>query len=142
MTMPTAEEILSLYLYGQRTPPTPAQLANEQWIRPSGVTESMNAVDYMSNGGGRFVGLYTFKMVREFLAAEGNYTDLAAGTYTPSSLYSTITGVTNEDEIKAALNLGVSQYFLGQTDIDFADRAYVFGSTAFRLNDDARFIVQ
>ena len=47
MTMPTAEEIISLYLYGQKTPPTPQQLANEQWIRASGETEKVDAIEYI-----------------------------------------------------------------------------------------------
>lgn len=138
--MPTAEQIVSLYLYGQLTPPTAEQLASDQWIRPEGLGATsmpVNALEYMTTGGGRFVGVHSLPMVRDFLAVTGKYTTLAAGSYTVEQLMEAV-GV---DITKGLPKLDVYQYFLGQTDADYIDRAYVFGSTKFEVNDKARFIV-
>ena len=69
-TIPTAEEIVSLYLYGQLTPP--ANLKTEQLIRPPGlgITKNVDVNEYMTTGGGRFVKVENFLCVRNFLAAD------------------------------------------------------------------------
>ena len=69
MTMPTAQEILCLYLYGQKTPP--ANIKTDILIRPEGVGQVSLNVDmneYMTTGGGRFVKVESFRYVRNFLA--------------------------------------------------------------------------
>ena len=65
MAMPTAEEIVSLYLFGQETPP--ADLKTDQWIRPPGdgkQTKEVDVNEYMTIGGGRFVKVENFLYVR------------------------------------------------------------------------------
>ena len=37
--------------------------------------------------------------------------------------------------------VGIQQYYLGLGDADYIDRAYVFGSSDFEINSEARFIV-
>jgi hypothetical protein len=51
MTMPTAEEIVCLYLYGQKTPPV--DLKTEALIRPAGVgaTVDVDINKFMTTGG-------------------------------------------------------------------------------------------
>lgn len=145
MSIPTAKEILSWYLYGQSTPPAPDDLRDDQFIRPTGIdgpSITVNSADYMRNGGGRFVGIGNFNFVRNFLEGS-DYTNarvnpgvssLAPGVYSTANLLNSY-GIADG-------NIGVSQYFLEPTAADFKDRAYVFGSTAFRINTDARFIVK
>jgi hypothetical protein len=70
MSIPTAKEILSWYLYGQSTPPAPNDLRSDQFIRPEGIdgpTRVVNSADYMLNGGGRFISIGNFNFVRNFL---------------------------------------------------------------------------
>ena len=94
----------------------------------------VDANEYMTSGGGRFVKVENFNYVRNFLAAT-DYPGktLAAGTYTRDQLlaaYGIGAGV-----------LGTKQYFLGMNDADYIDRAYVFGSGEFEINADAKFVI-
>jgi VCBS repeat-containing protein len=138
--MPTAKEILSWYLYGQSTPPAPNDLRDDRFIRPKGIDGppvAVNSEDYMRNGGGRFVGIGNFNFVRNFLQGS----DYSAGIV-PPGVYSTEKLLNLYGIPLTERELGISQYFLEPTAADFKDRAYVFGSTAFRINTDARFIVK
>lgn len=48
-----AEQILSLYLWDQITPPDPSELADDKWIRPYDATSTVevNASSYMATAG-------------------------------------------------------------------------------------------
>lgn len=151
MSIPTAKEILSQYLYGQQTPPAPNDLRNDRFIRPKGTDGppiTVNSEDYMRNGGGRFVGIGNFNYVRNFLEGS-DYTkatvnpgvsSLAPGVYSTVDLLTQYGIIDSDGKIEG--KIAVSQYFLEPTAADFKDRAYVFGSTQFRINTDARFIVK
>lgn len=49
-----AEQILSLYLWDQITPPDPSELADDKWIRPYDATSTVevSASSYMAMVGG------------------------------------------------------------------------------------------
>ncbi len=66
MTLPTAEYITNLFLFGQ--PNKPDNLAQEKWIRsPSDVvTMTIDVNEYMA-GPGRFAIPSGFELVRKFL---------------------------------------------------------------------------
>ena len=94
MSIPTAKEILSWYLYGQQNSPAADDLKNDRFIRPKGIdgpTVTVVSEYYMGNGGGRFVGIGNFNFVRNFL--QGSY--YSNGNVTPDvfslppSVYST-----------------------------------------------------
>ena len=136
-TIPTAEEIVSLYLYGQLTPP--ANLKTEQLIRPPGlgITKNVDVNEYMTTGGGRFVKVENFLCVRNFLAADDSkygISPLQPGTYSRDQLLAAYKKVGQG-------RLDAIQYYLGINDADYADRAYVFGSTKVEINGDAKFVV-
>jgi hypothetical protein len=68
MGIPTIAEIVSRYLYDQ--PTVPVELANERWIRPAGVSGQaveISTNEFMTTGGGRYVGVERFRFVRSFL---------------------------------------------------------------------------
>ncbi len=147
MSMPTAQEIIGQYLYGQKIPPAPDDLRNDRFIRPKGTNGpavTVNSEDYMRNGGGRFVGIGNFNFVRNFLqgsdysrgAVTPGVSRLAPGVYSTGALFAAYSIPLDKQKTE------VSQYFLEPTAADFKDRAYVFGSTEFRINTDARFIVK
>lgn len=48
-----AEQMLSMYLWGQLTPPSPSEVADEKWIRPKNATTTVNidAQSYMTMAG-------------------------------------------------------------------------------------------
>lgn len=141
ITIPTAEEIVSQYLYGQKT--LPSDLKSADLIRQKGDGEpiSVDMNEFMTTGGGRFVKVEDFRYVRNFLGGHDeaylkNGQRLQAGIYSPDALLKAYNKNPETDGV-----LPVYQYNLGVFDEDYADRAYVFGSMGFKINDSARFIV-
>ena len=157
MAMPTAVEILSRYLYNQDTPPE--NKADAGLIRDKNDTQSeelkgsplsVDAVEYMTSGGGRFINISCFNYVVNFLDSndyEGGKpqgsASLLPGEYTTTDilrLYGIVTDPTNLDDLRKSF-VGIQQYYLGMDDADYVDRAYVFGSSEFQINAEAKFIV-
>ena len=142
-SIPTMFEILSWYLYGQQT--KPEDYLDEKYIgRPVnndtdkiGSVVYVNATEFMTTGAGRYVDVGNFKAVRKFLAGEYN---LAPKTYTTEQFFDAI-GYPDYKTNKGA-HLGVSNYGLDTGSEDYLDRAYVFGSMDFMINENAKFIVE
>ncbi|WP_373777492.1 calcium-binding protein [Glaesserella sp.] len=137
-TMPSAFEIVSLYLWGQKTPPTPGELAEGKWIRPleSTLDITIDAQTYMKNGAGRFVTPANYKLLTNFF----NKRDIPDGMYDIKKIWGKIYGIPYSNQ---ELILSMSQYELGVWDEDYVDRAYVFGSTLFKLDkENLTFVVR
>ncbi|ESK50165.1 hypothetical protein P255_02663, partial [Acinetobacter brisouii CIP 110357] len=140
-TIPTMFEIISMYLYGQKT--KPEDYLDEKYIGRSvdaqgiGSTVTVNASEFMTTGAGRYIDVGNFLAVRKFLAGEYN---LAPKTYTTEQFYDAIGYPAYQTNTGA--HLGVSNYGLDTNSADYLDRAYVFGSMEFMINEDARFIVE
>lgn len=134
--MPTAEEIINRYLFDQPTLPSEPLL--DKYIRPSdalGQPVLVNADEYMKDGAGRYADISSFKFIREFLGGEFDHR-LAKGEHVKIRDYLARHGHKYEQ-----FKIGVSQYLYGVGESDFADRCYVFGSTAFTLSEDTEFWV-
>lgn len=120
-TIPTAQEILCLYLYGQKTPPS--DLKSDVLIRAEGLGEEPAIVDineYMTTGGGRFVKVESFRYVRNFLAGNDSAyikEKVLPGIYSAKKLLD-IYEVSEKDR-----ELGIQQYSLGLWDADYIDRS-------------------
>lgn len=137
MTMPSAELIVSRYIFNTDT--RPANILDENLIRgefEKGDPIFVSSNEYMATGGGRFAGVERFNFVRNFLAGnDSGYINgdiLQPGIYTTAELLEKY-GIEN--------SLGIQQYYNGVYDDDYANRAYVFGSGNFKINDDALFYV-
>lgn len=136
MSMPTAEEIINRYLFNQPTLPSEPLL--DKYIRPSdakGDVVPVNADEYMKYGAGRYADISSFKFIREFLGGEFDHR-LAKGERVTIKEY-----LARHGHDYAEFKIGVSQYIYGVGESDFADRCYVFGSTAFTLSGDTEFWV-
>lgn len=136
MSMPSAEQIINHYLFDQPTRPSEPLL--DKYIRPSdakGKDVYVNADEYMKYGAGRYADISSFKFIRQFLGGEFDHR-LAKGERVRIREYLARHG-RDYDEFK----IGVSQYLYGAGESDFADRCYVFGSTAFTLSADTEFWV-
>ena len=60
----SVDEILARYLWNQESAPSPSELFNDKWIRDAnaeGDTLIINAQEYMTHGGGRFVSAADFQ---------------------------------------------------------------------------------
>jgi hypothetical protein len=79
-SMPSAVQMMSLYLYGQVNAPRGDQLLSDQWIRPAKDTTpiEIDAAWYMQFGAGRFATPDKFAVVQNFFAGNDS---LKAGTY-------------------------------------------------------------
>lgn len=80
-TIPTMFEILSWYLYGQKT--KPEDYLDEKYIGRAVYSEEdigsvvyVNATEFMTTGAGRYVQVGNFLAVRKFLAGELCKSDL------------------------------------------------------------------
>jgi hypothetical protein len=130
-----------------RTKNPPANLKTDVLIRPVADGEVPLIVDvneYMTIGGGRFMKVENFPFVRNFLASSDTVyqTKLQPGTYTADELLLACNKATKDQVAKGtAGRLSIKQYYLGVTDIDYQDRAYIFGSESYKINPEARFIV-
>jgi len=134
MTMPTISQIVSRYLFNSDSPPS--NLADEALIRDAGKqgdAVNVDANEYMTVGAGRYAGVERFNFVRNFLAGNDYQGSLAPGAYTTSELLAAY-GITDG-------LLAVRQYYNGVYESDYAQRAYVFGSGNYKINDDAVFYV-
>lgn len=132
--MPTAEEVTNLYLYGQTTKPT--DMTSDQLIRASTRVTSV-AIDintYMA-GPGRFASPSAFKVVEMFLNPSlfASSFNLAPGTYDKNQLFVAfgVNGIVKIDQ---------SQYDDGKD--DFLARAYIWNTTAFKIKDGAKFVIE
>jgi RTX calcium-binding nonapeptide repeat (4 copies) len=86
-------------------------------------------LEYMTSGGGRFAYPSLFGAVEKFFTA----TTIPDSTYTYSQLLDTRLGL---NLTPGDLEIIISQYGTGLLSADLAERAYIFGTTQFRLNID------
>ena len=129
MALPTAEEITNLYLYGTKNRPNdlldPSILAQR-----NGASINVDVVEYMAIGAGRFVNAANFEVVNKFFNTPG----LQPGSYTKTQLFQQF-GI-------AYGGYTVQQLYLGTGDSDYAERTYIWGTTKFKIVDDAVFVVK
>ncbi|WP_051940632.1 hypothetical protein [Stenoxybacter acetivorans] len=147
----TVDEILSMYLWNSKTPPSGSALKDDKWIRdqekPLVDPLKINAQEYMDYGGGRFVSPADFLIVSDFFNSKKS---IKAGTYGFKEIYNDILhreALNNgtKDKLPEDLNelqFKVKQYTSGIGSSDFITRAFVFGSTSFTLDwDTLAFVV-
>lgn len=133
MTLPTANEIMSLYLYGEEE--LPVNLVSDSIIRSdTGIEKHINLQEYMSDGAGRFAVGAQFELVKLFFA-----TDLSERPYKQEGY--------SKSELAEILGLGYYGLLLDQEDWqdgtdDYTERTFIFGSTEFEIGDDARFFIE
>jgi hypothetical protein len=130
MALPTAEQVTNKYLYGTDTVPTD-RLDPEILKHSTASSENsinVSSAEFMNIGAGRFVNSANFAIIDAFFT-----TDLPAGTYSKQAI-AELLGY-------EAYGYAVNQVFLGVNDPDHAERAYIWGSTKFKISDDALFVI-
>lgn len=131
MGLPTIEDVLNDYLYGQTQTASP--LTTDSLIRPNQLAANpaivIDTQDYMSTGAGRFAVGAQFNIVEDFFTDHS----LPTGSYTKPQL---------------ATRYGLSYYgwndqqhnWQDSTD-DYLSRTFINGSTAFKIGDNSNFVV-
>jgi len=94
---------------------------------PAIVTYSMS--DYMETGGGRFARPSLFSAVDKFFDMSRTLEDKS---YNLAGITTALGLIDNETE--SDFEIGISQYGTDYLTDDYPERAYIFGSTAFRLD--------
>jgi hypothetical protein len=135
MTLPTAAEVTSLFLFGTASPPQdkadPAFMQN-----PGSQTIQINRTDFMSSGPGRFGGPAQIEVVQKFFA--GNLDFLFDNGVTHISL-SQIQTLTNTAYEKAA---SIQQVLYQDGVNDLAERAYIYNNMKYTIVGDPVFVVK
>lgn len=134
-TMPTALEIVSLYLWGKKQPPAPNELNDDKWIRRADERSSIfiDAESYMKDSGGRFATPDRFKIITAFFDKNIKIKHRD----TPYTFAQICKEIYPDKDSKEFLTMPLYQYDLGILHPDYQDRAYVFGSTRIKLaNED------
>lgn len=135
-TLPTMAQITSMYLFGQLEKPN--NLLDENLIRPKDLVVDypvkININEYMTDGAGRFVSAKDFKFLDEFFNKSSTASEnLEAGRYTKSEILQAL-------KIKfAGVTQSTAEYDDGKDNL--LERAYIWNSVAFMVNDDAIFVV-
>ncbi|MDR2093433.1 MAG: hypothetical protein LBP58_09005 [Azoarcus sp.] len=137
---PTMEEMICLYLYDDIKPPPAGTLKTKQDVlalakkKPTRQDVEINKNWFMTQGGGRFMHIARFNIVRRFLAKKDN---MAPCFYTVEDVFD-VYHVPKQSEKR---QFGLKQYEYAINDSDFTDRCEVFGSSDFRINPMAQFII-
>lgn len=130
----SVDEILSSYLWDQKTPPAPAELNDAKWILPAGAKGTALTIDmqdYMTKGAGRFVSAADFKFFEDFF--EKN--DIPPGHYNFADMWQRLKNTEYDDNyVKNIFKTDVYQYTTGIGSPDYVTRAFIFGSTKFTVD--------
>jgi hypothetical protein len=144
--MPSRYEMICLYLYDSLTPPPAGTLKTGQDVMnyKTGRRQDLiiDAGWYMTKGGGRFVDVESFLMVRKFLSKNDTLAIPPKGTilkYDPIQLANAYNPY-RPDPRRPPL-LGLRHYDYGTSARDYVHRCEVFGSASFRLHPDTRFVI-
>lgn len=101
-------------------------------IRPFGSPQppavEYDMLDYLTNGAGRYATPAVFPIIDDFFT-----TPLDVDTYDILELRDELDLLDNDD-FKEATKTSIWQYGTDTTSFDFAERAYIFGTTDFRLD--------
>ena len=143
----SVDEILARYLWNQEKAPSPSELVNDKWIRDTsaeGDALMIDAQEYMTHGGGRFVSAADFKFFKDFFSSE-----FSAGSYDFISMWNILRAenpinseLSNDKKVKR-FTTAISQYESGIGSSDYLTRAFIFGSTSFTIDfDSIKFVVK
>ncbi|MEQ1588766.1 MAG: hypothetical protein ABL902_00235, partial [Gallionella sp.] len=137
-------EITNLYLYGQLTPP--ADLASASLIKPTaqnaiGMTIEVYMTSYMSTGPGRFALGSESSLVQAFFSSSTDLSWAVGHAYTKAELAQELIrrGATDIDLTSYGIN--IAQVYLGDFLPDYLQRAYVWNSGAFMLDNNVSFVI-
>ena len=141
------DEILARYLWNQETAPSPSELVDDKWIRDAsakGDALMIDAQEYMTYGGGRFVSAADFEFFKDFFSSK-----FSAGSYDFISMWNIlraenpINSEMSNDEKVERFTKAISQYTTGIGSSDYLTRAFIFGSTSFTIDfDSIKFVVK
>ncbi|MDK2126717.1 calcium-binding protein, partial [Parachitinimonas caeni] len=145
MTNLTATEVTNMYLFGQTN--LPADLKDASLLRPKGIAGPLMTVDvndYMANGPGRFAVAGDFEFIDRFFNSS-LYADSAAlkpGTYTKKQILTHFGYYDQNGKAVKDATYAIQQAYYDDGKDDFYERAYIWNTVAFKINDGASFVIE
>ncbi|MDO3560208.1 calcium-binding protein [Ralstonia pseudosolanacearum] len=141
MSLPNAEQVTNRYLYGADKRPgdmlDPSILNHRDSASENSIP--VDAVEYMKSGGGRFVNSANFDWIEKFFNKD---ISIEPGVYDLTRIFEMVGSVDAQSgEKKSYAGYAVNQIYLGTSDPDYAERAYIWGTTKFKIADGAEFVV-
>ncbi|MDR1229350.1 MAG: hypothetical protein LBK55_10130 [Azoarcus sp.] len=138
------EEMICLYLYDDIVPPAAGTLKTKKDVLALARTTRQDVeIDknwFMTKGGGRFMHVARFGVVRNFLAKKDHVyrASLPVPPKGQLTVYNT-NGIFNAYNVSCGerRNFGLKQYEYNLNGNDFVDRCEVFGSSKFEINTGA-----
>lgn len=131
--MTVLQTVIRKYLYGMDG--VPENLVDDGLIRNNPLapppSTALDVNDFMTTGGGRFAIGSQFELINEFFDA-GN--SIPAGTYTKADMAAYL-------DILPYYGWSMQQYDWQDGTDDYAERAFIFNSMAFKIVDGATFVV-
>lgn len=144
MTLPSVATVITQYLYGSSLVPT--GFSDESLVRDASDSSSISidVVDYMENGPGRFALAANFSLIKQFMTAprlvlEELFDQKYVGSNDEIVLRkSDMLTYYNFDYI----GLSVDQKDWNDGSDSYVDRACIWRNTSFQINNGAEFIIK
>jgi hypothetical protein len=130
MSLPTAEEIINLYLYGVSEIPT--DRTNHNLIGHGESVVSVDVNEYMDDGPVRFVFPHEFLVVQNFFSILGE--DLLPGKYD-------LAVVMEHFDLSSDI-VNKQQFYFDDGQDNYAERVLIWNTTKFELFEGAKFIIE
>lgn len=149
MSLPTAEEVVSNYLYGTPTPPQNFANQNIQRSNDASSTIEVNLTEFMDpdTGPGRFALGSEFEIVQYFFGSQ----DVILAMIENGDLDAykdPNTGDVHLSKAQFAEIVGLDYYGLqvanrqvSDANDDYAERTFIWGGVEYQLSDDVEFII-
>lgn len=133
MALPTIQQVMSMYLYGQDTKPELEALLRGDFIRPKNSPNStidINIGELMDAGPGRFAGAHMFDVVRLFF-------ELDLSSLPPQDYYTEkeISDIFRQMGHSVDALVRIQQTHFSDDKQDYAYRAFVWNTMAFEIKD-------
>ena len=135
MSLPTADEVMNRYLYDASS--TPSDLRDDSLIRESlaeGQAIQIAMSEYMVTGAGRFANAVMSSLTVNFFESTQSTLD-GDGTRHEYSVQDMAALVGGEQ------SFSFQQYFFHDSNADDEYRTFIFGTSGFKISDDAVFVV-
>jgi Ca2+-binding RTX toxin-like protein len=142
MALPSYQDIVSRYLWGNANPPSASAKVSDTWIRPGSASETVavNLTEFMSaTGPGRFALGANFDLVENFFNTSANF--LGIGTVDAQG-----NRHMTKADIGAYFGLSSYSYVMEQRNYqdgynDYVERSFLYNSMSFSIKDEADFVI-
>jgi hypothetical protein len=137
MSLPTAAEVTSLFLYGTTVPPQDKTDPNIP-LHQAPPALQIDRTDFMTNGAGRFGGPAQIDIVQKFFAGWLDVLFQQAGS---ALALSQILVLAEQHFMQVGIEASISQIFYSDGQDSVAERAYIYNNQTYKIVGDPVFVL-